>query len=162
MFSVNDFENNAGISWKQFNKKDFNQDHFYRIVSSKGYIDYLSNGVVRSSPEGTESAYVGRFNLGGRTTPFPSFSKSLPDLSYLKENDTNYIFETDMPMYKRGEEADTETEVRKIKGRHWAYRPIDKKTGKTITELKKDDLLAIYKINEAGELFVQALDKKEP
>jgi hypothetical protein len=118
----------------------WNPNAFYRIVDEEGGADALNTGIVRSSPTGTKSSgqFVGKFDLSaGRGTPFPSFAKGKPDVTYIPEDGKGYIFESEVPMYKRGET--NPVTGNQIKGRHWAYRPIDMETGVTITELPITD-----------------------
>ena len=110
--------------WVKLENHQFDQNNYYRIINESGYQDFKETGLLRSSPTGTESKMSanGRFDLGHRTTSFPSFSKGEPDLTYLKEGETNFIFETDMPLYRSGEKNPVTGFT--IPHRHWAYRPI--------------------------------------
>jgi hypothetical protein len=56
-------------------------------------------------------------------------------------------------MYKRGDKHPLTDGT--IKGRHWAYRPIDLETGKTILQMKPEMINNIYKIDKDGELFIK-------
>ena len=118
--------------WVLLENYVFDEHSFYRIVNEEAYLDYQQNKVLRSSPEGTPSHIVGRFDIGHRPTSFPSFSKGVPDFSYAKDGEDNYIFESNIPMYKRGDKNPVHDGI--IKGRHWAYRPIDQETGNVIKE----------------------------
>lgn len=142
------------IGWKELENHQFDESHFYRIVSEAGYQDFLNTGVLRSSPEGTDSHITeSGFDIGHRTTAFPSFSKGAPDLRYTKDGVNNYIFETDAELYKRGDKNPANGNP--IKGRHWAYRAIDKETGRIITEIKPDMIAHIYKLDTQGTLFIR-------
>jgi hypothetical protein len=111
-----------------------NPNTYKRIVGEPGYEAYRNTGKVTASPTGTESLKYGRFEIGKRSTPFPSFSKGTPDSNYLPTEGKGYIFESNNPMVKRG---DTNPVTgKKVKGKHWAYRPIDPKTGRVLTELE--------------------------
>ena len=141
--------------WKKLENHQFNEQNFYRIVNKAGYNDYLENGILRSSPTGTEDRFVGSINIGGRPTSFPSFNKGKPDLTYLKVGEENYIFETDTTLFARGDiNPATQEEIR---GRHWAYRMIDPVTGKNLTELSKDHVKNIYRIDVDGSLYIKGL-----
>lgn len=139
--------------WIKLENHDFDPNNFYRIVNENGYKDFLEKGILRSSPTGTESEMVGRFDIGHRPTSFPSFSKGEPDLSYLKEGEDNFIFETDIPLYRRGDK--NPVTGNSIRGRHWAHRPIDEKTGKVITEVKPEMIKNIYKVAKDGSLYLK-------
>lgn len=146
-------ETEQQIEWVKLENHTFNEDNFYRVVDQKGFDDFQETGVVRSSVTGTDPKMVGRFNIGNRPTSFPSFDKGAPDLSYLRPEEDNYIFESSSPMYKRGE-INPVTQ-KQIKGRHWAYRPIDITTGNVITELPKTLVKNIYKHDKLGDLYIK-------
>lgn len=139
--------------WIKLENHTFNEDSFYRIVDEKGFKDFKETGVVRSSPTGTDSVMQGRFDVGSRPTPFPSFAKGTPDLSYSRANSDNYIFESGIPMYGRGDQNPA-TQL-PIKGRHWAYRPIDPTTGHVVTEMTLDMIKNVYKLDKDGSLYVK-------
>lgn len=138
--------------WTQIKNPVFNEDYYYRVVSERGYRDLKESGVVRSSPDGTESDMHGRFDLGHRPTPFPSFSKGEPDLTYLKNGEKNFIFEYDKQMYKRGEKNPITENT--IKSSHWAYRPINEE-GKVSNEIKKEELKNIYMVDEDKNFYAK-------
>jgi hypothetical protein len=138
--------------WIPLEHHQFDENNYYRIVSQRGYDDFNESGIIRSSPTGTESYIHGRFDLGGRTTSFPSFSKGAPDLSYAKEGENNYIFESDAPMYRRGDTNPVTGGV--IGGRHWAYRPIHPETGR-VFDLTKEHIKDIYKVDPDGGLYLK-------
>lgn len=148
--SENAIEN---TTWHLLENHVFDKDSFYRIVNEEGYQDYVNNKLLRSSPEGTPSHMVGRFDIGHRPTSFPSFDKGAPDISYAKEGEDNYIFESKIPMYRRGDKNPAHGGT--IKGRHWAYRPIDQKTGNIITEMTPDTIKNIFKLDKNGNLFIK-------
>ena len=128
----------------------FDENSFYRIVNEEAYQDYKQNKIVRSSPEGTPSHMAGRFDIGHRPTSFPSFSKGVPDFSYAKEGEDSYIFESNISMYKRGDKNPVHDGT--IKGRHWAYRPIDQETGNVIKEMNTDMIKNIFKLDNQVSL----------
>lgn len=146
-------ETENALEWIRLDNHVFDEDSFYRIVNENGFQDYQENKILRSSRTGTEPEMAGRFNIGNRPTAFPSFDKGAPDLSYAKKGEDNYIFESKIPMYKRGDKHPITNGI--IKGRHWAYRPIDLETGKTILEIKPDMINNIYKIDKEGDLFLK-------
>lgn len=150
VFSENKVENNE---WTLLVNHVFDEDSYYRIVSSDGYQDFLKNNILRSSPEGTPSKMAGRFDIGHRPTSFPSFDKGTPDLSYAVEGQDNYIFESKIPMYRRGDK--NPLHERPIKGRHWAYRPIDLATGLVITNMTPDMIQNIFKLDKQGNLYLK-------
>lgn len=141
------------ISWLKLENHIFDENNFYRIVDEKGFEDFLKTGFVRSSPDGTDSKIVKGFDIGHRPTSFPSFDKGTPDLSYARENSDNYIFESAVPMYKRGDKNPATGSA--IKGRHWAYRPIDSQSGNIIKEMTADMIKNIYKLDKDGGLYIK-------
>ncbi|MDQ5954381.1 MAG: hypothetical protein QG583_309 [Patescibacteria group bacterium] len=144
------------IEWLKLDDPKFDENSFYRVVDEKGFKDYQDNQIVRSSPTGTDSHVVKNFDIGHRPTSFPSFAKGEPNLSYAKEGEQNYIFESNIPMYRSGEKNPV-TEM-DIKGRHWAYRPIDQETGEVIKEMTPEMIKDVYKVDKEGNLYIQ---KKE-
>lgn len=147
-------EKEKNINWKQLESYSFNEDNFYRIVSAEGYLDYLNNDVVRSSPTGTkENLTESGFNLGNRPTSFPSFSKGKPDINYMEKESDSYILESEVDMYKRGDKNPvTEND---IIGRHWAYRVIDSQTGKDLKSLPSNMIKNIFRLSDNGHLYIQ-------
>lgn len=138
----------------------FDENNFYRVVNEKGYADYLENGVVRSSPTGDKPKQYGNMQIAGRPTAFPSFAKGAPDLDMYSEKDmNNYVLESDQEMYRRGDVNPVTQNT--IRGRHYAYRPIDQKTGDTITELDSSAIKDVYKKDKLGELYRQIKNEKE-
>lgn len=151
-------EKEKNISWTQLQTHAFNENAFYRIVSPEGYLDYLENDIVRSSPTGArENLTEGGFNLGNRPTSFPSFAKGKPDINYLEKEGDSYILESDMDMYRKGD-INPVTQ-NNIAGRHWAYRAIDPRTGQNLTALTSNMIKNIYRLNNNGCLYIQ--DKKD-
>ena len=147
-------EAEKNINWAQLHSHAFNEDGFYRIVDSEGYLDYLNNDSVRSSPTGTkEKLTEGGIHIGNRPTSFPSFAKGKPDVTYMSKEGDNYILESEIPMYKKGDI--NPTSQKRIVGRHWAYRAIDTETGENLTSLTSDMIKNIYKLTQDGELYVQ-------
>lgn len=141
--------------WLPLKDYSFDENSFYRIINEEGYRDYKTNNILRSSPDGTPSHMVGRFDIGHRPTSFPSFDKGAPDISYAKEGEDNYIFESKIAMYKRGDKNPTHGGT--IKGRHWAYRPIDQETGNVIKEMNSDMIKNIFKLDKNGNLYIKSL-----
>lgn len=139
--------------WVKLENHVFDENNFFRIVSEKGYEDFLTTGVIRSSPTGTESDMHGKFDLGHRPTSFPSFSKGKPALEYLKRDADNFIFETETPLYSRGD--NNPITGNPIRGRHWAYRHINKETGETTNEITQEMIKNIYKISKNGEIYLK-------
>ncbi len=151
MGGQNDLERN--IKWHKLENHVFNEEGHYRVVDEKGFRDFLMTGIVRSSPDGTDSRIVGGLDIGRRPTAFPSFDRGAPNLSYKREGADNYIFESNVPMYKRGDvNPVTKFDVR---GRHWAYRPISPETGDTINEMTRDMIKNIYKLDQSGNLYIE-------
>ncbi|MEI6400510.1 MAG: hypothetical protein WCO58_03255 [bacterium] len=138
--------------WKKVEQSVFNENNFYRVVTQAGYDDFINNQIIRSSPTGSSSRVVEGVDIGGRPTIFPAFSKGSPDATSFQEGVDNYIFETAIPMYKRGEENPV-TGV-PIKGRHWAYRPIDE-NGDVVTEIKPEQITNIYKVDKDKNIYLK-------
>lgn len=133
--------------WVKLENHEFNPDKYYRIVSQRGYNDFLDTGIIRSSPTGTEDDH--------RPTAYPTFAKGNPDLTYSKKNEDNYIFETDQMMYCLGEINPITNSI--IRGRHWGYRLLDEKTGDPILEIKPELITKIYKVDKDGCFYVKKL-----
>lgn len=146
-------ERERSIRWEKVQTNVFDDERYYRVVSEDGYKDYLQNDVIRSSPDGTDSHVVNGIEIGHRPTSFPSFDKGAPDLGYAKGDSDNYIFESSIPMYRRGDE--NPATGNRIKGRHWAYRPIDPATGDIIKDMDSSMVGNIYKLDKEHNLFIQ-------
>jgi hypothetical protein len=138
--------------WKKIEQPEFDENNFYRVVTQAGYDDFVANQIIRSSPTGDDSHVVEGIDIGGRPTIFPTFSKGSPDMSFFKEGEDNYIFETDVPMYKRGE--DNPVTGNQIKGRHWAYRLIDE-NGDAVLEMKPEQIKNIYKVDKDKNIYLK-------
>ena len=121
-------------------EKLMNPNMGYRIADEASYQDFMSSGYVRPkslTPE-FQSKTFNNFTeaMADRPTSFPSFAKGEPAWDYLPKEGKGYIYATEQPLIRRGDiNPITGTQV---KGRHWAYRPIDEQTGKVITELPYD------------------------
>lgn len=136
------------IAWVMLNDHTFNKEAFHRVIDKEGYADFLERDSARSSPTGTKHDDL------QRPTFFPSFAKGAPNLEhYGQADDDNYILESDRPMFGRGDTNPVTGQV--IKGRHWAYRPLDPKTGETLAELSADEIKNVYKKDKQGGLFIQ-------
>jgi hypothetical protein len=119
-----------------------NLNKSYRVAGEDAYQDFLNTGVVQSA-DGKLSGLRdvlpdGRVIQIRRPTGFPSFQKGYADLSYADPSMKNYIYETSVPTFKRGEINPVTGE--RIKGRHYAHRPIDMNTGEVITQLPAKDV----------------------
>jgi hypothetical protein len=119
-----------------------NPNKSYRVAGEDAYQDFLNTGVVKSA-DGKLSGLRdvlpdGRVIQIRRPTGFPSFQKGYADLSYADPSMKNYIYETSVPTFKRGEINPVTGE--RIKGRHYAHRPIDMNTGEVITQLPAKDV----------------------
>ncbi len=152
-------ETERKIEWVQQDNPQWNENNFYRVIDENGYADYLEKNMVRSPIEGTRSKIVKGTNIdiGGRTTPFPSFAKGEPNLDhYGKQGENNYILESEMAMYTRGEKNPVTGHT--IRDKHGAaYRPIDSTTGKTIAELSSKHIKDIYQKDTQGNLLKQKI-----
>jgi len=108
----------------------------YRVAGHDAHKDFVESGVLRSKTNLPENAtFLDR--VQARPTAFPSFQKDYADLRYLPENG-GVVFETEIPTFKRGEL--NPVTGGKIKGRHYAHRAIDPKTGRTLTEIPASDI----------------------
>lgn len=120
-----------------------NPNNSYRVAGRDSYNDFLNTGTVRSvAPsasleELSTMTMLEKFKAIGRPTSFPSFQKGFADTRYLPK-EGGVVYETSVPTFKRGEINPVTGET--IRGRHYAHRPIDMKTGKTITELPASDV----------------------
>jgi len=112
----------------------------YRIADEASYQDFVESGFVRPkslTPEWQSKTFANfREGMVDRPTSFPSFAKGEPAWDYLPKEGKGYIYATEQPVIRRGD-INPVTGL-KVKGRHWAYRPIDETTGKVITELPAD------------------------
>jgi hypothetical protein len=115
-----------------FANKLNNPNSFYRIAGKESLEDALSSGVIRSKPP-VVNTQQGSINLSSRPTSFPSFDKGKVDFSYAAKNSDNVIYESQIPMFKRGDLNPVTNQP--ITGRHWAYRPINQQTGEVINEI---------------------------
>jgi hypothetical protein len=114
----------------------------YRIADQASYNDYLNSGVVRSKsavPGWRENVTTSlQEAMADRPTGFPSFAKGSPAFDYLPEEGPGYIYSTDIPLVKRGEVNPVTGKI--VKGRHWAYRPIDSQTGDVLKEIPANNI----------------------
>jgi len=121
-------------------EKLMNPNMGYRIADEASYQDFMSSGYVRPkslTPE-FQSKTFNNFTeaMADRPTSFPSFAKGEPAWDYLPKEGKGYIYATEQPLVRRGDVNPITGQ--QVKGRHWAYRPIDENTGKVITELPAD------------------------
>lgn len=121
-------------------EKLMNPNMGYRIADEASYQDFMSSGYVRPkslTPE-FQSKTFDNFTeaMADRPTSFPSFAKGEPAWDYLPKEGKGYIYATEQPLVRRGDVNPITGQ--QVKGRHWAYRPIDENTGKVITELSAD------------------------
>ena len=119
---------------EKLNRPDFS----YRAVNEAAYKDLLESGVVRgraAAPKTQPSSSVSGISklLGDRPTAFPSFERGKVLTSYLPKTGQGFIYETDIPMVRRGEVNPVTGET--IRGRHFAARPINPVTGEVLGEI---------------------------
>lgn len=125
-----------------FAEKLSDKEAYYRAVDRKAFEDYEKNKVVRASPTGRPLGIkFGGIELS-RGTEFPAFQKGRVLESYLPKDGEGYIFESKRPMVARGE-TNPVTGTR-VTGRHFASRPYDPFTGKTISEMDASEVRAFY------------------
>jgi len=112
----------------------------YRIGDEASYQDYKNSGFIRPkslTPEFQNKTFDNFTEaIADRPTSFPSFAKGEPAWDYLPQEGKGYIYATEQPVVRRGDINPITGQ--QVRGRHWAYRPIDEKTGKVITELPAD------------------------
>lgn len=115
-----------------------NPNSSYRVAGLDALEDFQNTGVLRSQNTNPgEIVKNTNFLLPPRTTAFPSFQKGYADMSYLPKNG-GVVFKTDLPTYKRGDINPVTGSP--IKGRHYAHRVIDSKTGVTLSEIPASDV----------------------
>ena len=115
-----------------------NPNSSYRVAGLDAAEDFKNTGVLRSrNTEPGQLVEGTKFVLPPRPTAFPSFQKGYADLNYLPENG-GVVFKTDLPTFKRGDI--NPVTGREIKGRHYAHRVIDPKTGATVTNIPGADV----------------------
>jgi hypothetical protein len=118
---------------EKLNRPDFS----YRAVNEMAYKDLLDSGVVRGRAAAVPMTPSGVSNLsqliGNRPTAFPSFERGKVLTSYLPKTGQGFIYETDIPMVRRGELNPITGET--IRGRHFAARPISPITGDVLSEI---------------------------
>ena len=117
---------------EKLNKPEFS----YRAVNEAAYKDLIESGVVRGRAA-AQSPTVGASGLSKliteRPTEFPSFERGKVLTSYLPETGQGYIYETDIPMVRRGEVNPVTGQT--IRGRHFAARPMNPITGEILREI---------------------------
>jgi len=101
------------------------------------YEDFNNTGVLRSVQQGVPEGASLTERAMSRPTSFPSFQKGYADMAYAPKEGA-VIFETALPTFKRGE-INPVTGL-PIKGRHYAHRVIDPKTGATMSEIPAADI----------------------
>lgn len=121
-------------------EKLVNPNMAYRIADEASYQDFLRSGVVRPkslTPEFQNKTFANfKEAMADRPTSFPSFAKGKPAWDYLPQEGKGYIYATEQPVVRRGDI--NPVTGKQVGGRHWAYRPIDEKTGSVITELPSE------------------------
>jgi len=113
-------------------EKLINANKSYRVAGLDALEDFQNTGVLRSVQQGVPEGASLTERAMSRPTGFPSFQKGYADMRYAPKEGA-VIFETDLPTFKRGE-INPVTGF-KIKGRHYAHRVIDPKTGATLAEI---------------------------
>ena len=109
----------------------------YRVAGLDAAEDFKNTGILRSvTPEAPKGASL-KERAMYRPTSFPSFQKGYADLNYLPDKG-GVIFKTDLPTFKRGD-INPVTGF-PIKGRHYAHRVIDPKTGAAINDIPASNI----------------------
>ena len=114
-----------------------NPNSSYRVAGLDAGEDFKKTGALRSQLPDIPKGATLRERAMYRPTAFPSFQKGYADLNYLPD-EGGVIFKTDLPTFKRGE-LNPVTGF-PIKGRHYAHRVIDPKTGATVTNIPGADV----------------------
>jgi hypothetical protein len=117
-----------------------NVNKSYRVAGLDALEDFQKTGILTSKNTAPSTLIEGTdFMLPPRPTSFPSFQKGYADLNYLPK-EGGAIFETALPTFKRGE-INPVTGF-PIKGRHYAHRVIDPKTGNALGGIPASDIRA--------------------
>jgi len=114
-----------------------NPNSSYRVAGLDAAEDFKKTGILRSQTPDVPKGATLQERAMSRPTAFPSFQKGYADLNYLPD-EGGVIFKTDLPTFKRGE-LNPVTGF-PIKGRHYAHRVIDPKTGATVTNVPGADV----------------------
>ena len=109
----------------------------YRVAGLDAGEDFKKTGALRSQIPDIPKEATLQERAMNRPTAFPSFQKGYADLNYLPD-EGGVIFKTDLPTFKRGE-LNPVTGF-PIKGRHYAHRVIDPKTGAAVTNIPGADV----------------------
>jgi hypothetical protein len=120
-----------------FAEKLNNPNKSYRVAGLDAFEDFKNTGVLRSVQQGVPEGASLIERAMSRPTAFPSFQKGYADMKYASPEGA-VVFETGLPTIKRGE-INPVTGF-PIKGRHYAHRVIDPKTGATLTEIPADNI----------------------
>ena len=115
-----------------------NPSKSYRVAGLDAFEDFKNTGILTSNNTQPGQLVEGtNFILPSRPTPFPSFQKGYADMAYANPKGS-VVFETELPTFKRGE-INPVTGL-SIKGRHYAHRVIDPKTGAVMTEIPAENI----------------------
>lgn len=77
-----------------------NSNNYYRVIrGEESFNDIANKGIVRSVPPVNTNS-IGKINLGGRPTAFPSFSKGKVSKEYAEGDPLNYIIESNSDKIK--------------------------------------------------------------
>jgi hypothetical protein len=125
-----------------FAKKLNSANKSYRVAGFDALEDFKNTGVVRSVTPDIPVDFQNGL-LGARPTKFPSFQKGYADMYYLPK-EGGVVFETNVPTFKRGQV--NPVTGNKIKGSHYAHRPIDMTTGKVMREVPAENI-KVYDAN---------------
>jgi hypothetical protein len=114
-----------------------NVNKSYRVAGIDALKHFENTGILKSvtptPPKGANLFERAKY----RSTAFPSFQKGYADMRYLPE-EGGVVFETNLPTFKRGDiNPVTGTP---IKGKHYAHRAIDPKTGATMSEIPGSEI----------------------
>lgn len=114
-----------------------NANKSYRVAGLDAAEDFQNTGLLRSVQQGLPEGASLTERAMSRSTGFPSFQKGYADMRYAPEEGA-VVFETGLPTFKRGE-LNPVTGF-PIKGRHYAHRVIDPKTGATMAEIPGENI----------------------
>jgi hypothetical protein len=114
-----------------------NPNKSYRVAGLDAFEDYKNTGVLRSVQQGVPEGASLLERAMSRPTSFPSFQKGYADMRY-GNPEGSVVFETGLPTFKRGELNPVTGQ--QIRGRHYAHRVIDPKTGETMRAIPASDI----------------------
>ncbi len=160
IINVNNDAKEEIVKWLKLDDPKFDENNFYRIINEDGYRDFVDNKIVRSRQETQEMKDMSvreRINFR-HPTPFPSFAKGVPNLEYAKKGEYNYILESDVPMYCKGDKNPVTGYT--IHSKHGAYRPYNEE-GLWREEMSPEEIKNVYKIDKEGGVYMKNIEENK-